>query len=146
MMLTDVLKWVADNPEKSIPLILSVTALIFGGLWTALTFIHKAILESKDRELIAYQKVIEVLNKGKDGDVFIDYQLDSVFQLRFFTRYFPRSLRLIDRLITRWTGSRAYENMQIIEELESTKKYIKIRQSPLSRLFAGIVCFVWPWL
>lgn len=144
-MITDALKWFADNPEKSIPLVLSATALIFGGMWTALTFIHKAILESKDRELEAYQKVIVILNDGKDGRVYIDYQLDSVFQLRFFTRYFPRSLRLIDRLISRWSQHPAYQNMRIIEELESTRNYIKRRRSPLTRIILGMIGLIWPW-
>ena len=144
-MISDGFKWVVENPEKSIPLILSATALVFGGLWTALTFIHKAILESKDRELAAYQKLIEVLNDGKEDKVYIDYQLDSIFQLRFFTRYFPRSLRLIDRLIARWSVMPAYQNKKIIEELQSTKNYIKRRRSPLSRFILGVVCFIWPW-
>lgn len=145
-MIIDVIKWVIDNPEKSIPLLLSVATLVFGGMWTALTFIHKAILESKDRELEAYQKVIEILNEGKSGSPYIDYQLDSIYQLRFFPRYYQRSLRLIDRLIPRWAAHPAYQNMKITEELQSTKNYIARRQSPLARLIVGAIGFIWPWL
>lgn len=145
-MITESIIWIAENPEKSIPLVSSIVALGFGGLWTALTFIHKAILESKDRELAAYQKVIEILNEGKPSGMYMDYQLDSIFQLRFFPRYYQRSLRLIDRLISRWAVIPAYQNKKITEELQSTKNYIARRQSPLSRLIVGAICFVWPWL
>jgi len=144
-MITESFKWVIENPEKSIPLVISFTALLFGGMWTALTFMHKAILESKDRELDAYQKVIEVLNEGKAGGAFIDYQLDSIYQLRFFPLYYQRSLRLIDRLISRWSVHPAYQNMKITEELQSTKDYIARRQSPLARLIFGAISLVWPW-
>lgn len=145
-MIIDGIKWVIENPEKSIPLVLSVATLAFGGIWTALTFIHKAILESKDRELEAYQKVIEVLNEGKAGGAFIDYQLDSIYQLRFFPRYYQRSLRLIERLVSRWEKLPAYQNMKITEELQSTKTYIARRQSPLARLIVGTIGLIWPWL
>ncbi|KKY86716.1 hypothetical protein OA46_10030 [Enterobacter cloacae] len=145
-MIIEGIKWIAENPEKSIPLVLSVVTLAFGGIWTALTFIHKAILESKDRELEAYQKVIEVLNEGKMGGPYIDYQLDSIYQLRFFPRYYQRSLRLIDRLIPRWEKLPAYQNMEITEELQSTRTYIARRQSPLTRLIIGTIGLIWPWL
>lgn len=138
------INWVVQNPEKSIPVLGAAIGLVFGGLWTVLTFFQKILVEKEERQFERYRKLIGELNKGIDGDVYVDYQLNAVYELRFFRKYYPRSLRIVKDLIPRWEVSKSYTDTNI-DELRATVSYLEIRQSLIGCMFISIANLIWPW-
>lgn len=143
------ISWVIGSPEKSLPTLGAAIGLVLGGFWTALTFFHKVWMEREEKQFIRYHKLVEELNKGRvnskgEPEVYVDYQLNSVYEMRFFPKYYPRSERIIELLIPRWKISDSY-NDQNVRDLETTLRYIRIRKSPIGRFFLIITEAIWPW-
>lgn len=136
--------WIVGNPEKAIPVLGAAIGLILGGMWTVLTFFQKILVEKEERQFQRYRKLIEELNKGIGGEVYVDYQLNAVYELRFYKKYYPRSLRIVRDLIPRWQKSPSYVPANI-EELRATVSYLEIRQSVIGRIIIFIANIFWPW-
>lgn len=137
--------WILNNPEKSIPVVGAFLGLVLGGLWTTLTFFQKTLYDREQQQFERYHRLFEELNRGKEGKVYIDFQLNSVYELRFFRKYYPRSERMILALIPLWEASDKYRESDV-EELKATLKYIRFRKSLLGMIVMRIANFVWPWV
>ena len=137
--------WILNNPEKSIPVVGAFLGLVLGGLWTTLTFFQKTLYDREQQQFERYHRLFEELNRGKEGKVYIDFQLNSVYELRFFRKYYPRSERMILALIPRWEANDKYRESDV-EELKATLKYIRFRKSLLGMILMRIVNLVWPWV
>ena len=138
------LNWVINNPEKSLPTLGAALGLIIGGFWTALTFFQKVLVDKEQRQFDRYHHLIEQLNRGIKGDVYVDFQLNAVYELRFFRKYYPRSERIVELLVPRWIESPSY-NDENVAELRATLSYIRWRKSIVGTLVITILNFVWPW-
>ncbi|MCO4156881.1 hypothetical protein [Citrobacter amalonaticus] len=143
-ILDSLFNWVVGNPEKAIPVLGAAFGLILGGVWTVLTFFQKILVEKEERQFQRYRKLIEELNKGIRGEVYVDYQLNAVYELRFFKKYYSRSVRIVRDLIPRWEESDSYVPANI-EELRATVAYLEIRQTVIGRICIFIVNVFWPW-
>lgn len=138
-----IIDWALKNPEKSIPALGAALGLVFGGFWTALTFFQKILAEKEQKQFDRYQLIVDQLNKGKDGDVYVDFQLNAVYEMRFFRKYFPRSERIVELLIPRWILSPSY-NDENVEELRATLRYIRSRKSPVLTIPVKLLNLFWP--
>jgi len=138
-----IIDWALKNPEKSIPIFGAALGLVLGGFWTALTFFQKILAEKEQKQFDRYQLIVDQLNKGKDGQVYVDFQLNAVYEMRFFRKYFPRSERIVELLIPRWIASDSY-NDENVEELRATLRYIRARKSPLLTIPVKLINLFWP--
>lgn len=138
-------KWIFEHPEQSIPALGAFIALIFTGIWTPITFLQKVRAEKEQKQFERYHQLIQEFNDGIKGSVYIDSQLNAVYELRFFRKYYPRSERLLEAIIDRWsTKSKTYTQANI-DEVKITLSYIKMRKSVWGALFFGTLNVLWPW-
>ncbi|EOH8198984.1 hypothetical protein EKS35_03895 [Enterobacter hormaechei subsp. steigerwaltii] len=138
------INWVVNSPEKSLPALGAALGLVLGGLWTALTFFQKVLVEKEQRQFERYHHLIDQLNRGIKGDVRVDFQLNAVYELRFFRKYYPRSERIVELLIPRWIESSSY-NDDNVDELRATLSFIRWRKSIIGTVIITILNIVWPW-
>ncbi|PBI78951.1 hypothetical protein A9993_04085 [Rahnella victoriana] len=141
--------WFMSDLEKNIPIVSVAIGLLMGGIWTVLTFFHKVFSEREEMQFQRYRLLVEELNQGKKDtengvrEVYIDFQLNSIYEMRFYKKYYARSERLISELIPRWKLSASYNDSHI-EELKATLKYIKCRKSLFGNLVMKFLCVFWP--
>lgn len=132
--------WIKTNPEKSITVISGMVGLFAGGVWTVLLFFHKFMSEREQKQFERYRLLIRDLNVADDGEApYIDFQMDAIYQMRFFRRYYPRSLWMLNRLIARWkekdTGrTNPCYGIGHIDEVEETIAYIAHRKTWLGTI------------
>lgn len=129
--------WITANPEKSIPVISAALALFLGGMWTVMTFFQKIKAEKEQKNFDRYRLLSKEITVGKDGDQtpYIPFQLDAIFELRSFRKYYPRSLWMLKHLRERWLVAPNYTESHV-RELEETISYIAHRKTII-----GVVIF-----
>jgi hypothetical protein len=123
-------------------------ASIAAGIWAVVIFFHKAITEREQKEFDRYRMLIKDLNVGEDGSApFIDFQLAAVYQMRFYRKYYPRSLWMLNRLKLQWAANDAERvansdapkyALKHFEEIDETIIFIGHRKSILGCLIFGI--------
>lgn len=78
------------------------------------------------KEFEAYHKLVKELVEPPigNGAMYIDRQTAAIYELRFYKRYFPHSLRMLKSLQVKWV---AVPNQfpRLIEELDLTINYIE---------------------
>lgn len=143
------MEWFNKDVGAAIPVMTVTLALIFGGLWTALTFFQKIWADNEQKKFERYRLLIQELNDGKDGiKTYIDYQLDAIYELRFHPKYYERSLWMLNRLKDKWTESdvdkdkKKYNKGHLVE-IDETIDYISKRKTLLARIFVFLVCSFW---
>ena len=134
-MVTELSDWFVKNPEKSFPIASAVIGLFVGGVWTALVFFQKILSEREQKKFDRYRLLVTEINEGRgsDGKVYIAYQLDGVYELRFHRKYYPRSILLLSRLKKDWERSENYDAAHLLE-IDQTIDYMRHRANSLSRL------------
>lgn len=104
--------------------------------------------EERGRRFSSYHELVEALNgDGKGGAPYIDRQITVVYEMRNFPEYYPVTLRLLKRAITRWRKldmdaiyankwlfKQRAGNTSLIEEAELSIKYIERKQGETSYL------------
>jgi len=136
--------WALDHPEQSIPAITAALALIFGGFWTALTFLQKIHSDNEEKVLERYRKLSKQITEGDDDAKapYIAYQLDAVYSLRFYPKFYPRSIWMLKDILRRWTESDSY-NEHHTNEVKDTLIYIAHRKNFIGRMLFGVFNLVW---
>lgn len=77
------------------------------------------------KEFEAYHKLVKELVEppSENGALYIDRQTAILYELQFYKRYFPHSLRMLQSLRTKWVAV-PNQYLRLIEELELTIDYI----------------------
>lgn len=144
------INWFYSDLDKTIPIASVAVGLFMGGVWTVLTFFHKFYTDREEMQFQRYRLLVEELNRGKKEEnkdewaVYVDFQLNSVYEMRFYRKYYPRSERIIEGLIPRWEKAPSYNDANV-EELKATLKYIRYRKSFAGNILMKIVGLIWPW-
>jgi hypothetical protein len=136
-MLDNFFNWVRADVSVSWQIISAAMGLFVGGLWTALVFFQKVLSESEQKRFDRYRLLIKEINEGRgnDGSIYIAYQLDAVYELRFHRKYYSRSLWLLSRLKCDWANSKkASYDIEHLNEIDQTIDYIRHRNNLLSRI------------
>ncbi|UWA63693.1 hypothetical protein [Enterobacter cloacae] len=143
-MLEILSKWVIENPEKSLPVISAALTLFFGGMWSILTFLQKIRAEKEQRDFDRYRLLSKEITVGKDGDdtPYIPFQLDAIYELRSFRKYYPRTLWMLKHLRVRWDISPNYNEFHI-EELDETIAYISHRKTIIGVFIFSVPNLIW---
>ncbi|MFA6009115.1 MAG: hypothetical protein WC799_03955 [Desulfobacteraceae bacterium] len=81
------------------------------------------------REFEAYHKLVKELVEppAENGALYIDRQTAAMYELRFYKRYFPHSLRMLKSLREKWV-SVPNQFPRLIEEIDLTIQYIGKKQ------------------
>lgn len=76
------------------------------------------------KEFEAYHKLVKELVQPPtiDGALYIDRQTAILYELRFYKRYFPHSLRMLRGLRKKWTTPDQF--LRLLEELDLTIDFI----------------------
>ena len=143
-MLEVLSKWVIDNPEKSLPVISAALALFFGGMWTVMTFFQRIRAEKEQRDFDRYRLLSKEITVGRDGDdtPYIPYQLDAIYELRSFRKYYPRTLWMLKHLRLRWVVSPNYNEFHV-KELDETISYISHRKTLIGVFIFSALNLIW---
>lgn len=137
------------DPLKVIGLIATGVGLFSGAFWTVLTFFHKTLSDREQQRFDRYRLLIQELNTGRGSDgVFIDYQLDAIYELRFHKKYYPRTLWMLNRLRSNWEQwDNGQENKKYnkghLSELDETINYISRRKNLICRVVLYVISFFW---
>lgn len=77
------------------------------------------------KEFEAYHKLVKefVEPPSENGAMFIDRQTAAIYELRFYKRYHPHSLRMLKGLRDKWVEV-PNQYTRLIEELDLTIEYI----------------------
>ncbi|AFT69516.1 hypothetical protein B5T_01233 [Alloalcanivorax dieselolei B5] len=80
------------------------------------------------REFEAYHKLVKELVEpsSEDGAMYVDRQAAAVYELRFYSRYYPHSLRMLKGLREKW-GAVSGRYPRLIDELDLSIEYISGR-------------------
>ncbi|MFQ6288202.1 hypothetical protein ACLMPM_22825 [Yersinia enterocolitica] len=144
------INWFLKDLGKSIPIVSIAIGLFMGGVWTVLTFFHKFYADRDEKQFQRYRLLVEELNRGREDaeskkrEIYVDYQLNSIYEMRFYRKYFPRTERIIIELIPRWEKSDSYNDLHI-NDLKATLRYIRWRKSLIVNLVMKVACLLWPW-
>lgn len=78
------------------------------------------------KEFEAYHKLVKELVEPptENGALYIDRQTAVLYELRFYERYFPHSLRMLQGLREKWAAV-PNQYPRLIEELDFTIDYIR---------------------
>lgn len=76
------------------------------------------------KEFDAYHKLVKELVEPSEnaGKMWLDRQTAVVYELRFYKRYFPHTLRMLNGLGKKWANENQFP--RLIEEMDLTIKYI----------------------
>lgn len=144
-MLDSFFNWFKTDVSGSWQITSAAIGLFVGGLWTALVFFQKVLSESEQKRFDRYRLLVKEINEGRgdDGHVYIAYQLDAVYELRFHRKYYPRSLWLLSRLKCDWTksGDSSYD-IEHLNEIDQTIDYIRHRGNQISRIAFCVLNFL----
>jgi hypothetical protein len=97
-------------------------------VWSVFQFFSARAREARAREFETFHRLIkELVEPPSEGaSLYIDRQCAILFELRFFPRYFPFTLRTLLALQQTWQKTAAqYPRLQ--EELNITIRFIKAR-------------------
>lgn len=147
-MMSELILLIKNKPTETIPLIIGFLGLFAGGLWTILVFLSNLVTEREQRQFERYRLLIQNLNVGDDGaSPYIDFQMDAVYQMRFFRKYYPRSLWMLNRLVARWKeADRGRSNPKYdkghIQEIEETIIYIARRKTRVGSMIFYFIDFI----
>ncbi|MDI9333194.1 MAG: hypothetical protein QM533_02335 [Cytophagales bacterium] len=110
-------------------------AVAFG--WSVFQFFSVRAREARAREFETFHRLIKELVEppSKGADLYIDRQCAVLFELRFFPRYFPFTLRTLLALQIKWQQS-AEPHPRIGAELDITIRFIEMRSSTALRRIA----------
>lgn len=99
-------------------------------VWSVLQFFSVRDREARAREFETFHRLIkELVEPPPEGaGLYIDRQCAVLFELRFFPRYFPFTLRTLMSLRSKWQGSAA-QHTRILEELDITFRFIEMRSN-----------------
>ena len=80
------------------------------------------------KEFDAYHKLIKELVQppSESEGLYIDRQTAVLYELKFYKRYYPHSLRMLEALKAKWCGV-PDQFPRILEELDLTIEHIKRR-------------------
>lgn len=97
-------------------------AVVF--VFSVVQFVSVRKRESREREFEHYHLLIQrLVSPDEKGDVFLDRQIATVFELRHFPRYYECTSRILDGLKHTWGGRQEF--LRLTEEIDLTLKYIK---------------------
>lgn len=137
------------DPLKTIGLIATGVGLFSGACWTVLTFFHKTLSDREQQRFERYRLLIQELNEGRGSEgVYIDYQLDAIYELRFHKKYYPRTLWMLNRLRSTWQqrdlgrANKKYDKGHL-SELDETINYISRRKNLRCRVVLYFFSFFW---
>ncbi|MDZ7918458.1 hypothetical protein [Rhodoferax sp.] len=98
--------------------------------------------EARAREFETFHRLVkELVEPPSEGSgLYIDRQCAVLFELRFFPRYFPFTLRTLLALKRKWQGpAAAYP--RILEELDITIRFIEMRSNTVLQRIAKKLSF-----
>lgn len=134
---------------QTISLIATGFGLFSASFWTVLTFFHKTLSDREQQRFDRYRLLIQELNQGRGEDgVYIDYQLDAIYELRFHKKYYPRTLWMLNRLRDSWQQKDTGRTKKIygrghLSEIDETINYISLRKNFISRVLFLFVDVFW---
>ncbi|WP_416306538.1 hypothetical protein [Neptunicella sp. SCSIO 80796] len=78
------------------------------------------------KEFDAYHKLVKELVEptNEQGTMYVDRQTAAIFELRFYHRYYPHSLRMLKHLRVKWAAV-PDQYPRLIEEMDLTIRYIE---------------------
>lgn len=143
-MLVELWQWIQTSPAQSIPILSAGLGLVAGGVWTVLTFFHKIYSDREQRLFERYRLLSKEITVGRDGDdlPYIAYQLDAIYELRFFRKYYPRTIWMLKGLRGRWENSTNYDKSNLAE-IDDTISYIAHRKNLGGSILFCIFNFFW---
>lgn len=114
-------------------------------IWSVFQFFSVRAREARIREFETFHRLIKDLVEPSSGTarLYLDRQCAVLFELRFFPRYFPFTLRTLLGLKHQWKKSEA-QNPRIFEELEITVRFIEMRSNTAFRRTAKKLGFLGP--
>ncbi|MBX9849784.1 MAG: hypothetical protein K2X64_10865 [Rhodocyclaceae bacterium] len=103
-------------------------------IWSVFQFFSVRAREARAREFETFHRLIkELVEPPSEGaGLYIDRQCAVLFELRFFPRYFPFTLRTLLALQRKWQGTAA-QYPRILEELDITIRFIEARLNSVFR-------------
>lgn len=102
---------------------ISVLSAIFSFFWTAYKYFDLRNREQDRIEFENYHRLIKELVQPEKEVLYVDRQGAIIYELRFFKRYYPHSLRMLIGLREKWKGEGDFP--RLIEELNSTIDYLQ---------------------
>jgi hypothetical protein len=132
-MIDGIISWFKADIASSWQVLSAAIGLFAGGLWTALVFFQKVLSEREQKRFDRYRLLIKEINEGRgdDGQVYIAYQLDAVYELRYHRKYYPRTLWLLERLKKFWSANSSYDASHL-REIDETIDFIRLRRNLIS--------------
>jgi len=99
-------------------------------VWSVFQFFSVRAREARARDFETFHRLIKELVEppSKGASLYIDRQCAVLFELRFFPRYFPFTLRTLLALKRKWKESAA-QYPRILEELDITIRFIEMRSN-----------------
>jgi hypothetical protein len=102
------------------------TAIAF--VFSVFQFLSVRKRESREREFDKYHLLIEhLVSPDEKGNVFLDRQIATVFELRHFPRYYECTDRILSGLKQSWSGRREVDLSRLMREVDLTLEYIRKR-------------------
>jgi hypothetical protein len=93
-------------------------------MWSVYQFLSVRKRESREREFDKYHVLIDrLVSPDKEGHMFLDRQIATVFELRHFTRYYECTERILSGLKSSWGGAGAHA--RLIQEIDLTLEHIR---------------------
>lgn len=138
------IEWIINNLAVSIPVVTATVGALFAGLWTLITFVQKISSDGEQKAFERYRLLSKELTTGRDDKEapFIAFQLDAVYELRFYRKYYPRSIWVLKDLKRRWSNSGSYSEFHLAE-VDETLKYISRRRSIISAFYMKLFSFLY---
>lgn len=98
-------------------------------VWSVFQFFSVRAREARAREFETFHRLIKELvePQSEGASLYIDRQCAVLFELRFFPRYYPFTLRTLLALKRKWQETAAHP--RILEELDITIRFIEMRSN-----------------
>jgi len=105
--------------------VLSVILAAIPIIWGSISYIKIKKKEADYLQFKTYHDLIQQLvEPEKPGSaMFIDRQIAVIFELRYFKKYYPVSLRILKGLKESWTKSGV--NLRLSQELDMTINFLE---------------------
>jgi len=111
---------------KTVVAVGTVVTTVVTGVWSVLKYFDTKKREQNRLKFDNFYKILEHVvdpKKGSAVNFFYDIQAAYIYELRYFKRYHPFSLRLLRRLKNKWEKENTHPLFS--EEINNTINYIE---------------------
>lgn len=124
---------------KSYSVQLSTIVAVLAFVFSVYKFWTERKIKQFWQEYEAYHKLVKELVEPatKDGGMYVDRQTAALYELRFYNRYFPHSLRMLESLKKKWSETESL-SPRLIEELDLSIEFLSQRKTNCVRVILNL--------